>query len=97
MKVIKRSDIIKKVPLFWERTYGLSNPITIRLNTEKPTTEKQIADIIGNDTWVSNACSECKKECEVTIELGELLDYDSATVHICMNCLTKAVDTIKQA
>lgn len=61
------------------------------LKTEKPTTEEHVERIIGNNTWTRNVCDECGNDSEITVQLGEEPDYDSATAKICQECLKKAL------
>lgn len=54
-------------------------------------TEEQIDSIIGNRSWTRNACTECDKDSQTLIRLGDEPDYDSSTVWICLTCLKVAV------
>lgn len=59
-------------------------------------TAKQVNKIIGNSSWTDNKCNECNGDFEVTIMLGEEPDYESSTVFVCLDCLQKAIELMKQ-
>ena len=60
-------------------------------------TDKDVAEIIGNDTWVGpHKCHECGTKTWSAVELGEPRDYKSATATICIDCLRKAVALVER-
>jgi hypothetical protein len=101
MTVIRKSDLIRNVAAKWRLQYpsgGYKSDkdlIYCRLFTERPTTEDEVEAIIGNSSWTSNVCDECGKECNVTVQIGEEPDYESATVVMCEPCLVLALDAIR--
>ena len=61
-------------------------------------TARQIADIIGNDSWCCpTKCSECGTASWVVVEIGEEPDYESATARVCLDCLRNAVALLEAA
>lgn len=50
---------------------------------------------IGADGWATTTCNQCSRKCENVIRLGDEPDYDSSTVVICEDCLSKAVKVMK--
>lgn len=99
MNIISKKNLIANVSKRWDEQYrntGSKDKILKgeRLRTEKPTTEEQIKKIIGNDSWTRNHCHECGNDSEITIQLGQEPDYESATANICPVCLKKALEII---
>lgn len=105
MKKITRRGIIKSVPAKYKSQYFNSDGWrTILKGPTQPTydalialdletaTEKDISDIIGNESWTRLECDECDKEVETVIMLGQEPDYESSTACICPNCLAKATN-----
>jgi hypothetical protein len=58
---------------------------------KKASAEAEIEAIIGNKSWTRNSCSECGKDFDVVIEIGQPEDYESATAYLCASCLGKAL------
>lgn len=102
MQIIRKSDLIKEVPVIYKRQYFHNNKWDYchfgrDFDHEKhynalleATTEDEVMEIIGHKGWTNNKCHECGKDCEVTIQVGEEPDYESATVNLCIDCLDKA-------
>lgn len=98
MILITKQDKIKNIVKRWTRQYPKSKAdITRKLRQINPTTEDEIAEIIGNRSWTDNYCHECNTDCDVLVQLGQEPDYESATANICLNCLQKAIDTANGA
>ncbi len=100
MDIIKKSDLILNVAERWNSDYKNSNyydkiAIGNRLRTEKPQTEAEVKNIIGNGTWTQNTCDECGKDFEVIINLGNSSDRDIPSFNICKKCLKEALTLIK--
>jgi len=96
MYVVRKIDLIKKVSKQWDHQYKRTDQkdkieIGNRLRTERPNTEDEVAKIIGNRGWTKNVCDECNNDCDITIQLGQEPDYESATASICKECLKKAL------
>lgn len=96
MELIRKSDKIKNISKTWNSHFYSNHSLDVirignRLRDEKPDTEEKIINIIGNDSWTTNKCTECEVDCEVTVQLGEDLDYDSSTVRICFDCIEKSL------
>lgn len=96
MNIIKKTDLIENVYDKWIEQYRGSTDedkllVAVILKTEKPTTEEHVERIIGNNSWTRNICNECGNDSEITVQLGEEPDYDSATAKICPECLKKAL------
>ena len=53
-----------------------------------------VSGIVG-ESWVRIDCTECGSSVEAGVELGEELDYESATVHLCLPCLRAAVSMLE--
>ena len=66
------------------------------LNTETAIPADVIA-IIGNDSWTTQFCDECKEKSSILMEIGEEPDYESSTARICPACLEKALVLVRGA
>jgi hypothetical protein len=94
MKILTEQSKCKGIVNEWIRQYGKNEKRGILHKLQKLKgvgTPKEIADIIGNDSWTSLDCSECGEKVGDVIVLGEPQDYESYTAYICKKCLTKAV------
>lgn len=54
------------------------------------------SEIIKNVPWWKNKCDECQKDYNITIQVGEEPFYDSATVRLCIDCLSKAFNLMQK-
>ena len=87
----------------WKEQY--CNPGTKRLNDDKrqdilhklealdltKASPQDIADIIGNDSWVcAQNCDECGQRPDTLVVVGAEPDYESATAALCYSCINKA-------
>lgn len=52
---------------------------------------REVARIIGNESWTRTKCDECESFSSVIVRLGQEPDYESATAYICDNCLSLAI------
>jgi hypothetical protein len=103
MKLITERDKIREVPQRWQGMYEdgkygkdkLDKMIQLNALDAEIATSKQIADIIGNDTWTTMSCSECGKQSIPVIEIGEEPDYESNTVWLCFECIQKLYKLMK--
>ena len=100
MQLITKRDIIKQVVSKWEEVYSsgfygddkleiLEKLKKLDLNT---VSAKKIESIIGNNTWTSLKCSECKKRANKVVLVDkdyhdDCNDYHSTT--LCLNCAIK--------
>jgi hypothetical protein len=105
MKYLSTRNNIRTVAARWEETYrhwlndstkGKILDQLKALNTETATA-KDIFDIIGNWSWTSISCDECGDDKDAVIELGQEPDYESATAHVCIDCLQKAMELAKES
>jgi len=95
MKLFTKQEKIKNIVKRWKYQYPKDKKdITEKLIQANPTTEDEIAKIIGNRTWTTNRCDECGEDKDVLIQLGQEPDYESSTACICLNCLKKALKLI---
>lgn len=93
LKLITQSDRIKSVAKRWRKQYPIGcdkdkEQIYQELLIKKPQTEKEIVNIIGNNTWTNGFCDECARYCSATIEIEHTT--------ICTKCITKAFNLIKK-
>jgi hypothetical protein len=59
-------------------------------------TADDVKKIIGNSSWAEyNPCDECGAVGVPTIEMGKELDYESNTAYLCLDCLNKAAELLK--
>jgi len=93
--------LIKGIVEAWKSNYPYPSvpeyqKIRQDLVNTKPTTEDEIEKIIGNRSWTSNECDECKEDVEVVMVVWDKQDDEIATeVYICRKCLVKALEVSK--
>lgn len=58
---------------------------------DSPTPE-EVDEVIGNGSWTSLRCDECKRQVEAAVMVGDEPDYESNTAWVCVDCLKKALD-----
>lgn len=104
MKLITIRSQIQGVPERWWRQYIVAGKKPdankraiyaklLSLDTDTCTT-KDVADIIGNDTWATpQKCGECNVYHNTIIQIGEPADYESATAYLCRDCIKRALET----
>ena len=102
MKLRKKSELIESVVERYQRKFFFAfereggSYYKDRYELLKTTiTEKEINDILGNSHWTENKCSECGKDVEVVVQVGQEPDYDSLTAYLCFSCIEKAGTLIK--
>lgn len=100
MELTTKANKIKTVADRWDLQYPRpysrdKDEIGNMLRLKNPKSEDEIAIIIGNRSWTSLICDECKLEHDVVIRLGEEPAYESSTAYICKSCLKKALKMIK--
>ena len=49
-----------------------------------------VNDIIGNQSWTQCSCSECNRDVDAVVQLGQEPDYESSTAWICRDCIKLA-------
>lgn len=99
--IIKRSDIVARVPERWAKQYKgyVDNgdrwdkgPTTKALLDLKPGfSAEEVDTIIGNDSWTKNCCDECGKDCDVLLRMGQEPDYDARWLDLCERCLREGL------
>jgi hypothetical protein len=63
----------------------------------KSCSEKDVAEIIGNDSWCKLTCDQCKRCVESVVEVGAPREYESSTAELCIDCLDIAREKLKAA
>jgi hypothetical protein len=97
MFITTKDDLLRQLPAAWRRAYesdvyGPDKALKLaELEAESSLTEARASEIIGNESWTRNECSECGQDCFVTVTIGQESDYDSETASVCLPCLQKAV------
>lgn len=101
MRIIKRRERIKGVSKRWDKQYpgaeygidklGIGHKLR-DLNLSR-VSAKKVNDIIGNNSWTSNDCSECEKDKLVVIRFLEKYEdeYECNSCDVCLDCLKKAI------
>lgn len=109
MRLITKSEKIKDVAQRFKMSWvgpvreitdiGLKEQYGKLLALNPPTVES-VEAIIGDNTFTSNTCDECKSDCDLLI--GFEMRYPSeesedrfTTLCLCQNCLDKALTTLK--
>ena len=100
MRIFTREGRAISAAARWRKQYepGKTTPdkedIHKRLVALSHPTANVVDEIIGNLSWTRCKCDECGKSSNATVELGEEPDYDSHTVEICAECISKALALI---
>lgn len=96
MKLFTIQGQIDTVAERWREQYPNSKQeIYERLIALSSPTRADVDAAIGNSSWLSLTCDECQEHVDALVELGEEPDWESATVHICLECLRKANELIE--
>jgi hypothetical protein len=97
MTLLYRADVVANVPMRWAAAYNNWHyDAEKRVKTEKllalPAgfSAEDVNAIIGNDSWTELKCSECQKNHDVLIQIGDEPDYDARYVELCRDCLSRA-------
>jgi len=111
MQVITKASLVSSVAEAYAGLYNLGlqerreeiSPFGMRLSRKRQyellkvaLTEDDVEAIVGNRTWTRNRCSECGRDCNLVVQLGEEPDYESETAQICLGCLERAVSLAKE-
>lgn len=95
MHEISQRQLILNVCNKWRKQYEpfdkhYPDKRTIYENLKKLDLEtcsaKDVADAIGNSTWTRMTCSECRKDVDWVIQVGQEPDYESETANLCRDC-----------
>lgn len=93
MKVSTKRDLITNIAKRWKLQYpgdDDSQTLTELLALNKPT-EQQVTEVIGNQTWTTNMCTECEKSVKVVVLFGYMPAFHNWTCKLCLECLQKAL------
>lgn len=98
MKLITQRDLIRDVANRWEKQYPEKGDLPrlailrrLRALDVETASAQQVADIIGNDSWTSQSCSECGEDhADAVVQVGQELNYESRTAWLCLPCVRKA-------
>lgn len=102
ISLIKKSDRVAGVPDRWAKQYRGWTPgagrgpdkqdIKDRLQALKGTdfTAAQVNAIIGNESWTELLCTECRRDSEVLVRIGDEPDYEAQYVDLCRHCIAAA-------
>ena len=107
-RLLTRRDLIKQVATRWRTQYfhlgtwgrccdGSSQVVyekLMALNLKKVKRE-EIDKIIGNNSWTELTCEGCRRDVDAAVEVGELPDYNSATVTLCAFCIASAAKLLR--
>ena len=84
-------------PLFSWRTGVASPPLNKKQIYEKlleldgdTATAEYVEATIGNRTWTTLICDQCRREVESLIMVGQEPDYESRTCSLCKECVAEA-------
>lgn len=100
MKVITPESLAKDVAKHWNIRYSNGRygkdkvEIGIMLSALNDPTPSEINSIIGNSSWTRTTCHECGAENIPVLEIGQCMDEDSYTCHVCISCLKSAVNML---
>ena len=102
-RVITVRDLIRSVARHWkgqyfdtaksEWRYRDKLPVWValsKLNLER-VNAKEVAGVIGNDSWTTVRCAECQRDVDAVRTCGQPEDFESATASLCRDCLWAAI------
>jgi len=98
MKIITRNTQASEAADRWVAQYqGDRDGIAAKIKALGESPDPDAVDrIIGNDSWTSvDRCSECDKQSDLIVRLGEEPDYESSTAWICPTCLRQALALVE--
>ena len=106
MRIVTKQEKIKNVAKEWKEQYYVGGKwrcgegmrlVYEALIREQPKTEREVARIIGNNSWTENICEACERDVEILVELSNFLDeWDTNVFFICEDCLRKALALIEK-
>jgi len=81
----------------WARcSTGSSGEVHQRLSAlSADATAQDVAEIIGNDSWIGEHCDGCRGHAVDSWQIGEAPDYESHRVVLCSACMDLLVKTYK--
>lgn len=104
MKIITERDRIRNVAERWaqvyEKGYYANDPVkqgilqSLRMLNPETCSAADVNKVIGNKSWTTMRCNECKEDTTWIIQLGETPDCESATANICRACFDKAITLV---
>lgn len=107
MKIITQRQLIQAVAKRWRQEHEPFNdrdPMDKRGIADKlyvldgnTATAEEVNSIIGNDSWTTLTCDECKKDTTIIVQVGEDSDYDAISARLCPECVEKAAAMIRDA
>lgn len=100
MRVITKREQIRNVAALWASCYNhaweTKDWVDKREVYEKLRTldldrasEADVAEVIGNKTWTSLACDECRREVQAVIEVAQ-----APSRYICRGCVKKGMELL---
>ena len=110
MKVITKQSLINSAAARWKHQYYDGNKWTYLTKTgphrrdtymalkalKSDATEEDVIKITGNNSWTCLICSECGRDVDKLVEVGQKPDYNSNTAYLCVFCLLSAVTLIEK-
>ena len=92
MKKLLSKNLVKQVAKNWKKQYfskgkwfdpimGSAEDIYKKLL--RASSEKEVNEIVGNDSWTAYTCDECGEDFKVGVMFGK-------KTHICQKCITEA-------
>ncbi len=94
---------VRGVARAWHQQYGATPApdkaeIGRRLDAlEANATAKEVEDIIGNDTWTTLDCDECKRKVAAVVEIGDPSRDSYERRDVCKKCLRTALRLMSRA
>jgi hypothetical protein len=111
MRVIDKRERIERVPIVWYKQYYKNDKFCgrekykdiyeklLKMVTEiedHKVLEKEIINLIGNDSWTRNECYVCECDRNLLIGISTYEKYETDEILICENCLNQALNLLKE-
>lgn len=107
MRLITTRDKIRDVAECWKQQYCASDGWWVVYGNPQPdviyerllalpdtATERDVAAIIGNDSWTRLMCDECGHNVNALVVFGEKPVGQTAFIRLCPDCLRYAVTAL---
>ena len=97
MKKITKQDIVDSVYDKWIKQYKDTTEthfIEITKLLKDAKTEKEVDDVIGNDSWTVLVCTSCEKDQDEVVEIKKAEQWVLPRIVLCKSCLTKALNIV---
>ena len=105
MRLITAREQIRTVAERWKKQYGLAHNAARKWHVDilhsiesldvETATKEDVADVLGNTSWIISECDECNGKFDELVEFSDVYGGEYTQALICANCLRKALALIE--